>query len=225
MKLSLTIATIATIMPVPILGHTWTIQAGTTRETIKTVNGNKDEETGRKSNETVHSYLHRHLNRENSHKQETVPAVTRLHSRWSSSSRDVVDKPPSQPLRCRRMSGGRPSSATSVKESHQEDPGTSEVRRLQQAIQCGLRVMLGPLPLDHRCLEEKLSERYCTVLVDGLQVLDPRWTGYPLWRLASSSSNNREMKQCLGTQALTILGKISSIFVSKSSLSLSLCDI
>jgi hypothetical protein len=62
----------------------------------------------------------------------SVPAVKGLHSRWSSSSRDTVDKPPSQPLSCRRMSGRRPSSAASVKESHQEDPGTSEVRRLQQ---------------------------------------------------------------------------------------------
>jgi hypothetical protein len=98
------------ITPAPILGHTWTIQAGT-RETTKTVNGNKDVETGGKFNETEHSYLHRHLNQENSHEQETVPAVTRLHSRWSSSSRDVVDKPPSQPLSCRRMSRGRPSTS------------------------------------------------------------------------------------------------------------------
>jgi hypothetical protein len=93
------------ITPAPILGHTWTIQAGTTRETTKTVNGNKDVKTGRKSIEKVHSYLHRHLNRENSHKQETVPAVTRLQSRWSSSSRDIVDTPPSQPSR------GRPSTS------------------------------------------------------------------------------------------------------------------
>jgi hypothetical protein len=58
---------------------------------------------------------------------------TRLHSRWSSSSRDIFDKPPSKPLSCRRMSEGRPSSATSVKESHQEDPGTSKVRRPHQS--------------------------------------------------------------------------------------------
>jgi hypothetical protein len=58
---------------------------------------------------------------------------TRLHSRWSSSSRDIFDKPPSKPLSCRRMSEGRPSSAASVKESHQEDPGTSKVRRPHQS--------------------------------------------------------------------------------------------
>jgi hypothetical protein len=121
-----------TIMPAPILGHTWTIQAGT-RETTKIVNGNEDVQTGRKSNERVHSYLDRHLNQESSHKQERISSITRLHSRWNSGSRDMVDKPPSQPRSRRRMSGGRPSSATLVKESHQEDPRTSEVRRLQQS--------------------------------------------------------------------------------------------
>ena len=104
-------------MPAPILGHTRTIQAGT-RETTKTVvNGT--------------SYLHCHLNQEKSHERDCAPDAIMLHSRWSSCTRGV-DKPPSQPLRCRPMSGGQPNSVASVKESHQEDPGTRQVRRLQQ---------------------------------------------------------------------------------------------
>jgi hypothetical protein len=52
--------------------------------------------------------LHQCLNQES--------AVASLHSRWSSSSQVVVDRPPSQPLSRRRMCGG-PSSG-SVKQSH-----------------------------------------------------------------------------------------------------------
>jgi hypothetical protein len=109
-----------------------TIQAGI-RETTKTVHGNEDvDTTGRKSNKTVHSYPHRHLNPKNSHGRGSAPA-TRLHSRWNSSSRAIVDKPPSQPLSCRQLSRGT-SSTVSVKESqHHKDPNTTEVRRLQHS--------------------------------------------------------------------------------------------
>jgi hypothetical protein len=105
-------------MPAPILGYTWTIQAGA-REATKTVNGK--------------SYLHCHLNQENSHERDSVPAATMLHSRWSSSTWDIADKPPSQPIRCRPMSGGQPRSVASVKENHPEDLATSKLRRRQQS--------------------------------------------------------------------------------------------
>jgi hypothetical protein len=84
------------------------------RETTKTVNGH----TGRKSNKRVHSYLHNHLNQENSHERESAPGA-RLYSRWSSSARVIVDRSPSQPLSCCQMSRG--SGNVSVKESHDED--------------------------------------------------------------------------------------------------------
>jgi hypothetical protein len=54
-------------------------------------------------------------------------AVERLQSRWSSSSRAIVDTPPSQPLNLQRLSGS-PSSG-SVKESHQKDPGAGDFRQ------------------------------------------------------------------------------------------------
>jgi hypothetical protein len=50
----------------------------------------------------------------------------RLHLRWSSGSRVIVDRPPSRPL-SRQLSGG-PSSGGSVKESR-KDPGVGDVYR------------------------------------------------------------------------------------------------
>jgi hypothetical protein len=75
--------------------------------------------------------LHQFLNQENMRERES--AVERLHSRWSSSFRIIVDRPPSQPISRRQMSG-EPSSC-SVKESHQKDPGRggSAARRLQRS--------------------------------------------------------------------------------------------
>jgi hypothetical protein len=50
----------------------------------------------------------------------------RLHLRWSSSSRVIVDRPPSRPL-TRQLSGG-PSNGGSVKESR-KDPGVGDAHR------------------------------------------------------------------------------------------------
>jgi hypothetical protein len=69
--------------------------------------------------------LHQHLNQENVHEREG--AVEALQSRWSSSCRAIVDRPPSHPP-TRRQMGGRPSSG-SVKESHLMDPHTGNSRR------------------------------------------------------------------------------------------------
>jgi hypothetical protein len=68
--------------------------------------------------------LHQCLNQEFVHERES--AVERLHLKWSSSSRVIVDRPPSQPLSRRQMSGG-PSSG-SVKDIH-EGPGEGDAHR------------------------------------------------------------------------------------------------
>jgi hypothetical protein len=67
--------------------------------------------------------LHQCLNQENVHEREG--AVERLQSRWSSSCRAIVDKPPSP---TRRQLGGRPSSG-SLKESHDKDADTGYSQR------------------------------------------------------------------------------------------------
>jgi hypothetical protein len=54
-------------------------------------------------------------------------AVEKLHSRWSSSSRVVGDRPPSQPLSCRPIVGGP--SSDSVKEIHYKDQGVGDALR------------------------------------------------------------------------------------------------
>jgi hypothetical protein len=46
--------------------------------------------------------IHQRLNQENMHEQES--AIERLQSRWSSSSRGIVDRPPLQPLSPQQMS-------------------------------------------------------------------------------------------------------------------------
>jgi hypothetical protein len=83
--------------------RTSTTQAGI-RETTNKVRGSRDMYTSGKSNETVHSYQHHssHLHREYSRERKHAPAE-KLHSRWSSSARVMVDKPPSQPLSYRRQ--------------------------------------------------------------------------------------------------------------------------
>jgi hypothetical protein len=67
---------------------------------------------------------HRRLDQEHVHERES--AVERLHLRWSSSSRVIADRPPSQPLNRRQMSG-KPISC-SVKESH-KDPSVGDTHR------------------------------------------------------------------------------------------------
>jgi hypothetical protein len=76
--------------------------------------------------------LHQCLNQENVHAQES--AVERLHSRWSSSSRVTVDRPPSQPLSRRQMSGG-PSSGSIVKESHTDPCVVGDAHRRGNAFE------------------------------------------------------------------------------------------
>jgi hypothetical protein len=68
--------------------------------------------------------LHQRLNQECVHERES--AVERLHLRWSSSSRVIVDRPPSQPFSRRQMSGGPIS--CSVKASP-NDLGVGDSRR------------------------------------------------------------------------------------------------
>ena len=68
--------------------------------------------------------LHQCLSEENMHERES--AVEGLHSRWSSSSRVIVDRPPSQPLSRRQMSG-KPMSC-SVK-AIRKDAGVGDTRR------------------------------------------------------------------------------------------------
>jgi hypothetical protein len=74
--------------------------------------------------------LHQRINQENVRERESE--VEGLHSRWSSSSRGVVDTPPSQPLSRRQMSGG-PSSG-SVIES-QTDPGVCNAHRRGSVVE------------------------------------------------------------------------------------------
>jgi hypothetical protein len=69
--------------------RTLTTQDGI-RETTKRLCGHADIVTGR--------------NQEKAYGRESADG--RLHSRWSSSAWVVVDRPPSQPLSFRRMSGG-----------------------------------------------------------------------------------------------------------------------
>jgi hypothetical protein len=69
--------------------------------------------------------LHQRLDQEHVHEREST--VEKLQSRWSSSYRDIVDIPPSQPL-SRRQMGGRPSSG-SVKESHHKGLYTGNSQR------------------------------------------------------------------------------------------------
>jgi hypothetical protein len=59
-------------------------------------------------------------------KERESAVEQRLHLRWSSRSRVIVDRPPSRPL-SRQMSGG-PSSGGSVKESR-KDPGAGDAHR------------------------------------------------------------------------------------------------
>jgi hypothetical protein len=110
----------------PRLPHRTSTTEEEIRETTKTVNGH----TERQSNKRVHSYLHNHLNQENSHERESAPGA-RLYSRWSSSARVIVDRSPSQPLSCCQMSIR--SGNVSVKESHDEDrSGQSDSKSLSR---------------------------------------------------------------------------------------------
>jgi hypothetical protein len=78
--------------------------------------------------------LHQQINEDNVHERES--AAERLQSRWISSSRAIVDRPPSQPPSPRRMSR-RPSSV-SVEESQHKDPrtGDSQEGSHNERLQC-----------------------------------------------------------------------------------------
>jgi hypothetical protein len=108
--------------------------------------------------------LHQRLNQENVHERES--AVEKLQSRWSSSCRAIVDKPPSHPP-TRRQMGGRPSNG-SVKESHHKDADTGSYRRGRSNSKwdCGSGVIADSpplLPLSHRGGREFLES---TVLLE-----------------------------------------------------------
>jgi hypothetical protein len=69
-------------------------------------------------------------NQGNVHDADT--AVESLHSRWNSSVRVIVDRPPSQPPSHRQMSGGQ--SSDSVKERHKY-PGVGDAHRQGNAFE------------------------------------------------------------------------------------------
>ncbi len=73
--------------------------------------------------------LHQRLNQECVHERES--AVERLHLRWSSSSRVIVDRSPSQQLSRRQMSQGRGSG--SVKDNN-NDPVVGDAHRRRSAF-------------------------------------------------------------------------------------------
>ncbi len=64
--------------------------------------------------------LHRCLNQESVHAQESGVERLRLHSSLSSSSRVIGDRPPSQPLSRKQTNGS--SSNGSLRESHYKGP-------------------------------------------------------------------------------------------------------
>jgi hypothetical protein len=77
--------------------------------------------------------LHQRINQENLHERgEAVLSEGLLHSRWSSSSRVIADRPPSQPLSRRQLSQGPRSG--SVTESH-EDTGVDDAHRRESAVE------------------------------------------------------------------------------------------
>jgi hypothetical protein len=109
--------------------------------------------------------LHQRLNQENVHERES--AVERLQSRWSSSSRVIVDRPPSHPP-TRRQMNRRPSSG-SVKESHHKDPdtGNSRLRRSNSKWASGSGVITDSPPL------QPLSRRGGREILKSTVLLEP----------------------------------------------------
>jgi hypothetical protein len=105
--------------------------------------------------------LHQCLNQENVHEREG--AVERLQSRWSTSCRAIVDKPPSHPP-TRRQMGGRPSSG-SVKESHHKNPYTDN--RSNSKWDCGSGVIADSPPL------QPLSHRGGREILESTVLLEP----------------------------------------------------
>ena len=117
--------------------------------------------------------VHQRLDQENVHERES--AVERLQSRWSSSSRLIIDRPPSQPLSRRQMSGGPRSD--SVKESH-KDPGVGDAHRRGNAFerpqQSDLKWTSGSGVITDRPPLQPLSRRGSAV--GRLQQSDSRWS-------------------------------------------------
>jgi hypothetical protein len=136
--------------------------------------------------------LHRLLNQENVQERESaVERVESPHSRWSSSIRVIVDKPPSQPRSRRQMSGGP--SSDSVEESYKY-PGVGTAYRRGNAFKrlqrqsdskwtCGSGVITDIPPL------LPLSRRGGAV--ERLQQSDSRW-----------SSGSRATSDTASSQAL-----------------------
>jgi hypothetical protein len=71
--------------------------------------------------------LHQSINQENGHEQESAP-VERLQSRWSASSRVIIDRPPSHPPVRRRMSG-RPRNDSVNESRHSDDTHSTDNSR------------------------------------------------------------------------------------------------
>jgi hypothetical protein len=118
--------------------------------------------------------LHQRINQENL-RERGEGVVEMLHSRWSSSSRVIADRPPSQPLSRRQVS--EVPSSSSVKESH-EDPCVGDAHRRESAVEqlqpsdskwtSGSRVIADRPPL------QPLSRRGSAV--GKLQQSDSRWS-------------------------------------------------
>jgi hypothetical protein len=127
--------------------------------------------------------------------QEITECKQRFHLRWSSSSRIIVDKPPSRPL-SRQMSGGT-SSGVSVKESR-KDPGAGVAHRRQNAS---------------KRLHQKRS-RWASgsgVINDRPPFQSPNYRGSAVERLHQSdsrwSSGCRAASEAASSQALALLNQ------------------
>jgi hypothetical protein len=109
--------------------------------------------------------LHQRPNQENVHEREG--AVEALQSRWSSSCRAIVDKPPSHPP-TRQQMGGRSRSGP-VEESRHKDADTGSYRRGRSNPKwdCGSGVIADSPPL------QPLSHRGGREILESTVLLEP----------------------------------------------------
>jgi hypothetical protein len=108
-------------------------------ESTRIHDGYEDVDACQKLKARVQSYticLQQKLDKDNAHGQESP--VGRHHSRWSSSTQVISNRPPSQPRSRHQMSGG--SSSVSLKERHKklvtgevQQRGSHNFERLQQS--------------------------------------------------------------------------------------------